>query len=234
MQKLLFAAFVVLALAGCTDADTDRPDIPETPTEGEAIGEAVYFNETGTLTTLPFAGTSSVGNFEMPNGTAAYANFAGEGLELVLTDPAGGQHGVGVIPVIPGTWGWSVGGDLAVQTAWSFSIQVTTGEVYTGFLYETVSVTPGQFFEINTQMPLGGTFCWDWASGADLAFDVHSHFDDEVQYLVELTASENKDCFTNEREGGYSLLWENGGATPVGLTYTVWGDFEVDSYFPPR
>jgi hypothetical protein len=234
MQKIIVTMFLVLALAGCADSGDDNANVLETPTAGEQVGQTAYFNETGTLTTTPIASTATGGNFEMPNGTVAYANFVGDGLDLVLNDPNGDQYGPGELPVIPGRWGWTVMGGLAVEAAWSFSIQVSTGEIYTGFLYETVSVPPGQFFEINTQMPANGTFCWDWTSGADLAFDVHSHFDDEVQYLVELTDSSDKGCFTNEREGGYSLLWENGGAAPVSLTYTVWGDFTVDSYFPPR
>ncbi len=83
-------------------------------------------------------------------------------------------------------------------------------------------------------MPEGGTFHWDWTASQTVAFDVHSHFDDEVQYLVEKTTDADRGSYTNDREGGYSLLWENTGNAPVTLEYRVWGEFEVDSYFPPR
>lgn len=229
MHKIIVLALVV-ALAGCTDESDPAKPTSDPPSPGETT----FINQTGVLTAIPLIGPSTTGTFDMPNGSSAFAVFAGDGLELVLDDPNGEPHGPGELPVVEGTWTYTVSGEVAVQTAWSFSIQVSAGTPFDGYLHETVSVPPSQFFEINTQMPLAGTFCWDWTSSADVAFDVHSHFDDEVQYLVEKTTDADEDCFTNEREGGYSLLWANEGAVPVSLTYTVWGDFEVDSYFPPR
>jgi hypothetical protein len=70
--------------------------------------------------------------------------------------------------------------------------------------------------------------------GTAVEFNVHSHFDGQVQYLVEETAAAHNGTYTNDRAGGYSLMWENTGTVPITLQYRVWGDFVVDSYFPPR
>ncbi|MGB1696867.1 MAG: hypothetical protein ACPHK8_00535 [Thermoplasmatota archaeon] len=193
-----------------------------------------FANATGTLTTTPVAPTTATGTFVMADVVSATALFIGEGLQLELVAPDGTTHGAGTLPVVPGQWQYEVSAQLALGVQWSLSVEMTTGDASTGYLQETVAIAPSQFFEINTQMPGNGTFCWDWTSSADVAFDVHSHFDGEVQYLVEKTASEDRGCFTNDREGGYSLLWANEGASPVSLTYKVWGQFVVDSYFPPR
>lgn len=216
-----------------------------TPVEGEEedggaatqtppIRGLQFANATGTLTSLPLAPTTETGTFVMDEVISASALFIGEDLELNLVAPDGSTHGAGTLPVIPGQWQYEVSAQIALAVQWSLSVEMTTGDASTGYLQETVTIAPSQFFEINTQMPGNGTFCWDWTTTADVAFDVHSHFDGEVQYLVEKTASEDRGCFTNDREGGYSLLWANENAALVSLTYTVWGQFEVDSYFPPR
>lgn len=210
--------------------EPERDDVEE-----QATGPRELFaNATGVLTTTPIAPATATGTFDMPVVQHARANFIGDGLTLALTAPDGGTHGPGDLPMQPGTWAYEVSGTFALQTDWSLSVQMTQSETGNGYLAETVTVPGAQFFEINTLMPENGTFCWDWTSSADVVFDVHSHFDGEVQYLVQYTASDGRGCFTNQREGGYSLLWDNQGAAPVSLTYTVQGDFEVDSYFPPR
>ncbi len=156
-------------------------------------------------------------------------------MTLAVDGDAGRAEGILEAPV-PGAWTATVESDAAVGVAWSLSVRMTPGAEGEAFLAETVVIPGGSFFEINTEMELNATLNWDWSTeeGTPVHFDVHSHFDDEVQYWVEMETAEHAGSFTNERTGGYSYLWENGGATPVRLTYRAWGGFVVDSYFPPR
>lgn len=210
-----------------------------------------YTNATGALTSTPVQPQEATGTFLVPLGAASiqvkilYDNTFGE-LQLRIEAPdgtdatgigIGGQLEVEVPPPMRGLYTYRISADtFAVETAWEISIRVASAAADETLLVETFTIPPGTFFEINTQMPGNASFHWDWVieEGTAVAFDVHSHFDGEVQYLVEKTAAEDRGSFTNDREGGYSLLWENTGAAPVTLVYRVWGDFEVDSYFPPR
>ncbi len=214
--------------------------------EPEPQLQDTYVNLTGQLTSTPAAPRTATGTFEVPEGaTTLSAQMAWDreefDLALVLTGPDAKHEGTSATgtatvsaPAIPGTWTYVIRSDLAVDVSWTLSIHIQSSGANQTLLMDTVEILPNTFFEINTEMPLGATFHWDWDATADVVFDVHSHFDGEVQYHLELTASSHEGSFTNEREGGYSLLWENTNPTPVTLSYTVHGEFTVDSYFPPR
>lgn len=205
-----------------------------------------YVNVTGTLTSFPpLAEQEDTGTIGvLPDITFMDVNLIwsdpAASLEACLESPAGERTcfpegpGEGINGPGEGTWRYIVRGENAVNVAWELSVRMTTVASDQTLLIETVTIAPETFFEINTQMPLEGSFHWDWQTSAVVTFDVHSHFDGEVQYHVEFQADQDKGSFTNDKEGGYSLLWANEGATPVTLEYRVWGDFEVDSYFPPR
>jgi hypothetical protein len=212
-----------------------------------------YTNVTGSLTSIPPALTQeSQGTFDVAadsvvlDATLTWSDAAASlGLWIEAQgdgagDPGGFFAGSGgraeahVDGPVVGDWRYRVTGQNAVNVGWQLSIRSATVTGHEVLLSETVTVPPGSFFEINTEMDAGASFRWDWTASARVHFDVHSHFDGEVQYHVEKQTTSDAGSFRNERAGGYSLLWANEGGAPVTLQYRVWGAFEVDSYFPPR
>ncbi len=227
--------------SGSTDGGTD--ELPEGP-----MIQTVYHNASGRLTSIaPLAPDTARGNFPVAEGTEAVrAALAWDTEDAVLslrliapdgTSYDGVEEGAAsrVIQVDgpgAGDWSYEISSESATNVAWSLTIQASENPRNERVLQGSQVIPGGAFFEINTEMPLNGTFCWEWTSDADLEFDVHSHFDGEVQYHLERTSSGEEDCFTNDREGGYSLLWAPTGNTPVSLTYRVWGEFTLHSYSP--
>lgn len=218
--------------------------------DGTLVADA-YHNATGQLVSTPVAPGESTSSFEVPAGstdlhatllwTPTVAN-----LQVAFRTPSGNvafavggsggrQEGsLGDMPQ-PGRWTYSVTTpDPVASVDWELSVRMPQAAGNQSIMSGTVVVAPGavNFYEINTVSPLGGTLHWDWSASAEVHFDVHSHFDDEVQYPVTMTASAHAGSYTNEREGGYSYLWQNDGAVAVTVTYRVWGDWELDSVFP--
>ncbi len=207
--------------------------------------DARVFSASSSLTSTPIAPQTDRGTFQVRNDvvglgvTFVHDTQSNAELSLTLRDPQGNEHAfangaTGQLTALAGVWAYEVSSTLAINVAWTLDVTMDLPDGERSALAERFTVPAGSFFEINTQMPEGGTFCWDWTSNAELVFDVHSHFDGEVQYYLERSSDGEYDCFTNEREGGYSLLWANEGGAPAILDYRVWGDFIVDSYFPPR
>jgi hypothetical protein len=223
------------------DAPIDEPD-------GDGTGPTVeYHNATGQLTSTPLQPGQSTGSFRVPNGTVfleATLIWTPTQYELSidLTDPDGGGTATGSIAggslsaqadaPKAGPWTYTIESDFAVNAAWTLSIRMSVLAGDEELLAGSRTIPPGQFFEINTEMENRTSFSWSWSASAAVHFDVHSHFDDEVQYHVDETAASGRGDFTNDRAGGYSFLWENTGALPVTLDYRVWGDFTLDSVFP--
>ena len=216
----------------------------------DGSGDVEYHNATGQLTSSPAAPRRSTGTFDVPEGAHGIQltllwtpqQF---GLGIEVKDPDGtsvlttGMEADGSEEAaLPGTapaagrWTYEVFSDLAINVEWTVSIRMPYTPSDETLFARTVTVAPGQIFEVNTQMPLGGRLNWDWAATAQVYFDVHSHFDDQVQTHVQVDAAEHEGSFTNGRQGGYSLLWENEASLPVQVDLRVWGDFEVDSVFP--
>ncbi len=209
------------------------------------FGDERVFSASSSLTSTPISPQSDRGSFQLRSDvveleiTFVHDQTSGATLSLTLTDPQGEQHEVPRgeatrLLALAGVWSYVVTSDLALDVAWNLDAVMAVADEARTALAERFTIAPNTFFEINTQMPEGGTFCWDWTTAAPVVFDVHSHFDGEVQYYIERTNDGEYGCFTNEREGGYSLLWANEQASPVVLDYRVWGEFTVDSYFPPR
>ena len=222
-------------------------DAPIDDMHDEHDGPAVeYHNATGQLTSTPLQPAASTGSFRVPNGTVVLEATllwtpAQYGLRIELTDPAGeattasGTQGSLSAPVeapAVGTWAYSIGSDLAVNAEWTLSVRMSVLSDDEELLAGARTIPPGQFFEINTEMENRTSFSWSWSASGTVHFDVHSHFDDEVQYHVDESAAEGRGNFTNSRAGGYSFLWENTGTLPVTLDYRVWGAFTLDSVFP--
>ncbi len=253
-MRILIVALLV-TLAGCTAPADDVAPEPDTPVETPpAAAEAFYVNFTGTLSRLPTGTASESFEFQVPNATGrmtATLLWSAAATEFVLDlapEAEGAGHNGGRYDA-PGNG--RVAGDLPEPSAgkWTATVTITEGvqadytltlfiapdDTVQNVLSDSFVLASGQFFEINTVMPLNGTMHWDWhiEEGTDSAFNLHTHFDGEVQYLVEETTDAHAGKVVADREGGYSLMWENEGA-PQTIVYRVWGDFEVDSYFPPR
>ncbi len=210
--------------------------------------DTLYYNSTGRLTTSLLVDRSASTTFFVPAGYLALNTIltwdGPQTLDLTLLDPSGESAGqpesaagqVKILVELPaaGVWTAVVSSDLAADVAYSLSTTVSPAEGSQNVLTSTVTLSPGVFYEINTHMHEGATIHWDWSILEEQAvhFDVHTHFDDEVQYVVDETVAQHRGNLTADRTGGYSLLWENEGAAPLTLRYRVWGEFELDSIFP--
>lgn len=214
--------------------------------DGHAGPTVEYHNATGQLTSTPLQPATSTGSFRVPNGTvlleATLIWTPGQyEMSIDLTDPDGGGTAGGMAggslsaeAAAPkaGAWTYAIESDLALNAAWTLSIRMSVLSDDEELLAGTRTIPPGRFFEINTEMENRASFSWSWSASATVHFDVHSHFDGEVQYHVEEDAASGRGNFTNNRAGGYSFLWENTGALPVTLDYRVWGDFTLVSFVP--
>lgn len=226
--------------------------------DAPTLNATQYLHASGSVTGFGPVDQPATGSFDVPRGTAFL------GVSLVWDDPladlritldstrndsvegafshgasfgdADGDVSDAIESPVWGPWSYVIEGDNAINVAWTLVLSMQPAEGLVTTLSETLQVAPGAFFEINTVMELEKELCWDWAiaEGEEVHFDVHTHFDGEVQYIVEQRVASGSGCITSQREGGHSLLWEALGTAPVTLTYTVWGEFEVDSYFPPR
>ena len=224
------------------DAPIEDHDMHDGPT-------VEYHNATGQLTSTALQPSASTGSFRVPNGTVLLEATliwtpTQYSLRLGLVDPEGNtmQTAAGAMSAgslsfevdapKQGEWTYSVESDLAINAAWTLSVRMSVLSDNEELLAGTRTIPPGQFFEINTEMENQTSFYWAWSASGTVHFNVHSHFDDEVQDHVDEDGEGGRGNFTNSRKGGYSLLWQNDGALPVSLDYRVWGDFTLESVFP--
>ncbi len=245
----VIAILIALALAGCTSDSTPDPTAQEDDVveEVEEMWDAFFVNATGTAGAIGAQGTT--GEFEVPNGTGRLTvnllwqtpaaqlsvQLSGPGDEGGLYASPGDGRVQGDIPEpTPGTWSYTVQAQRAASVPFTISFFVAPDDTLITVLEETVTVPANSFFEINTQMDEGARINWEWTADAASDYNVHTHFDNEVQYLVQETATEHSGSVVQNRTGGLSLMWEVAGNAPIQVTYKAWGEFEVDSYFPPR
>lgn len=245
---LVALGIVVAAVLGAVTQVVPLVSAEEEP-DGHAHGEpgVLFHNATGQLTSSPVAPSASTGTFQVPNGTASFEatltwtptqtplrlEFTSpSGSTVTVPNTAGGTIAAERFAPQEGPWTYSIGSDLAVNVAWTLSVRMETAPMAEEMLGGSVTIPPGRFFEINTQMEEGAMFWWAWTSSEPVHFDVHSHFDGEVQTHAAEDAASGDGEFTNGRAGGYSLLWENTGTQPATLDYLVWGDFVLDSTVP--
>lgn len=218
------------------------------------VAPDVYHNATGQLLGNAVTPARASSSFEVPAGSSDIeANLVWTPtvatLAIEVRDPDGdlafqasGNDGdaamaFGKAPG-PGRWTYAITSpDPVVNAQWELVLRMPQVAGNQSFMTDTIVIPPaGQgianIYEVNTVSPLNGTLFWDWSAGADIHFDVHSHFDEEVQYPVTMTAAGHSGSYTNDRAGGYSYLWENTGNLPVTVTYRIWGDWTFDSVFP--
>lgn len=228
-------------------ADADDGDGPGGDDLPAAVGVR-YVNATGQLTSTPLAPASSTGGFAVEAGTAVLeaaflwspANFAlsldlvepDGGVEATLTSDNGRAAATIVNPAV-GAWTYVVRADVAANAEWTVSLRLAGAESGETLMADQVVIAPGQFFEINTVAKVDATLHWAWSTESAIHFDIHTHFDDEVQYVVEEQVPASSGAYRVVREGGHSYLWENTGTLPITLTYRAWGEWELDSTFPP-
>jgi hypothetical protein len=205
-----------------------------------------YANATGQLTSTPLAPGAASGGFQVAEGTAQLAvtlqwSPATFDLTLRLVPPSGGAVDVAgsngraeqeLVGPVAGSWSYTITSPLAVNAAWTLTVRMAEVPADETVLANRVTIAPGQFYEINMVADRNATLSWAWTTSAAVHFDLHTHFDDEVQYVVEEQTDASSGSYVVQRDGGHSYLWENTGTLPVTLDYRVWGDFELDSIFP--
>lgn len=232
----LIAASIMGAQAQITDLGDGFDD--NRPQGHDASMDAGGFQTQGTLTGSPLNPASSTGKMQVPSqavfldvettwaGSASQAAFA-------FTDPTGTVYELqgdddARFLAVPGEWTYTVEASFAASEAWELSVDfvgIGTGQL----LDQAVLVGPDRFYEINTIAEQGIEICWLWSSAADVEFDLHTHFDGQLEYLYQETTHADRGCYTTQREGGHSLLWYNGGSPSVAVDLRVWGDFELAS-----
>lgn len=250
MRTWLLATLVLLA--GCAENTPDAPDVAvEDEPEPAIISKVTYHNETGSTTGLtvdpapPIVGGAQTHSLEIPIGTTRFDAFLAwsdpvSQLEMTIAEldsATAAQEGLITVTAMdpaPGPYTAYIRTDAGVLVEYELSLRFSPDPDASAFLAAEATIPPGAFFEINLQNDNGTRLHWDWTSTTDSAFNLHTHFDGEVQYEVELTATAHADHYDVVRTGGHSLMWENPGNTPQTVSYRVWGAFTVDSYFPPR
>jgi hypothetical protein len=246
---LVALGIVVAAVLGAVTQVVPLVAADDHPEDGHQHGETLlYHNATGQLTSSPLAPAASTGAFEVAAGTVTLNATlawtptqtslrleltAPDGQKVSMPDTAGGTLRAGREAPPVGTWTYSVASDLAVNVAWTLSLRLAAVPADEHFRAGSVSVAPGAFVEVNTEMEDGASLMWAWSTSAPVHFDVHSHFDGQEKEHVSKEAASGNGMFTDDRAGGYSLLWENKGTAPVLLDYRVWGDYEFVSTYPP-
>ncbi|MGB0653200.1 MAG: hypothetical protein ACPGQL_08360 [Thermoplasmatota archaeon] len=249
---LIVAGILVASLLGAVSTvtplgldDGDGDGGPDGMGSEPALVETLYTNATGRLTSSLLTARSDEVAFQVPEGyghVEATLSWGGPfTLDLAIFDPDGtaagtpeaepGQVVVALDDPPAGSWRAVISSDAAVDVAYQVTIKVAAAASDEALLASTVTLAPGVFYEINTEMDTNGTIRWDWriAEDAEVHFDLHTHFDGEVQYHIEGDHARHAGSFDAYRDGGYSLLWRNDGAVPLTLGYRVWGDFELDS-----
>lgn len=215
---------------------------------GVFLTEPHYENATGQLTSTPVAPATATGGFDVEEGTAVIeATFLWSptqyalsvdlvepdgGLEATLSSDDGRAEGTIESPAV-GRWSFVVRADVAVDAQWTLSLRLAPAAAGETLMTDSYVIPPGQFFEINTVAKVNATLSWSWSTEAAIHFDIHTHFDDEVQYVVDEEVGSSSGSYRVVREGGHSYLWENTATLPVTLTYRVWGPWDLDSTFPP-
>ncbi len=255
-MRWMIALLMVALLAGCTQEETDDTEgtvVVEDGPEVELAAKPLYYNLTGTITALTPEGNSVVDgdvpfDIHVPFGTArvdatvTWSDPAAN-LVVVLPESLGGSQGAvsedgrySTYNNAPkeGNHSIVVRSDLAANVAFDLLVVVSPDQAITSLLSETVTVAPQAIFEINLENDLHDNMSWVWSASAVNEFNIHTHFDGEVQYLVFETTDEHSGSYQVNRTGGHSFMWENTGTTPITIEYRIWGAFQVHSYFPPR
>lgn len=249
-MKWMFGVLMLTMLAGCAEEPAADPEVQvvDTPEELPPRAGPTYYNRTGSLTSVGPAVETVEIPFAVPFGTARVdASVASSNqavtFEILLPREMGqvessvnGQTATAsVVAPEPGEYTAVVRSDVALPVAeFVASIVVSPDASIRALLSETVVIPPGQIFEVNLQMQLYDELHWEWTSSSVSDYNVHTHFDGEVQYLVETSGTSGEGNITAARTGGHSFMWDNPQNAPQSVTYRAWGTFQVDSYFPPR
>jgi len=93
---------------------------------------------------------------------------------------------------------------------------------------------PGQFAEVNIDMPGDGALRAAFRANAPVRWDVHSHPEGGVVIHQEGEGDEGAVEFRALAAGMYSCLWRNEGAEPVDLIVSVElpSGARIDSWHP--
>ena len=93
-----------------------------------------------------------------------------------------------------------------------------------GFIAQDVAshgdAAPGEFAELNLELPAASTVSVHFRADAPLDWNVHSHPDGEVKIHDSGSAADAEVPFTSTGADVYSYLWENHGDAAV--TLHVW------------
>ncbi len=97
---------------------------------------------------------------------------------------------------------------------------------------EDVTLAPGRFAEMNTDMEEGAQLHWSWDADQAMEWDLHSHAGSRVEIHDSGHAANGSGTFTAPAAGTYSLYWHNDGNATIRLNYRVWGEHALVSVLP--
>jgi hypothetical protein len=98
----------------------------------------------------------------------------------------------------------------------------------------TWTVAPGTFAEVNVELGAGAKMVATFTAAGEVAWNVHSHPDDEPLIHAEGRSKAGTQSFTADAAGTYSFLWMNDGKTAVDLSVElrIDGEGKVHSTHP--
>lgn len=134
--------------------------------------------------------------------------------------------------VVPGQWKVVLTTERAVQESVSVSARVTESGSGLRVLEDTITITAGNFGELNFYMDEGDWFnhTWHVEEGPAVDWDIHSHPDAAtVNVHEEGNGKSGSGNFTAGPDGIYSILWIAPDNEDVTLHYRVAGVYRVHS-----
>jgi hypothetical protein len=75
----------------------------------------------------------------------------------------------------------------------------------------------GGHYEQCLKVDAGHSLGWRFGASQSLAFNVHSHPDDEIVYHVRNETGSDEGSFQSPRSGVYCVMWENNSQQPSDL-----------------
>jgi len=108
----------------------------------------------------------------------------------------------------------------AFSMAFMFAATVSAGDADAPS--QTVSLEPGKHKEVCLKMTSGQGVQYRFTSDRPVAFNIHYHEGEAVQYPVKVySVREGSDRFVADADRGYCLMWSNRTKKKTKLTYRV-------------
>lgn len=241
----LALALLTVALAGCTGSGSEGEDefVPTSSVGGEPTIEELDFADRFVVAGVddPFAYDLEVPvatelaegllTWDHPTAMLSFRFLDANGVELgrSFTEEAGRAFVTVRWPSGVTEGVVEVTGAGGADVAFDLHVRLIGNATRFGPIEVDYTLGPGDFGEINLNMVPEDYFNYEWASDADVYFDIHWHRDGQTHTETESTSTSGNGAFTAPEQEIYSLLWANEGVTNVRITGLVDGVYQLHS-----